>query len=864
MSVSLSAPRARWWWAALTVGVVLSGCRQPDGGGDAGRDAGPMDCVGQVGCACDQGNVCQAGECVAGTCTDCKRGEDACVCRSNGTCNPGLRCGTGQLCEACPAGENGCACTAANTCNAGLACTNGSCSPDSCTAGMTGCPCRTGASACDGTAYCDGMNRCQTCTPEVAGCPCGANNMCSNGLACDAATTTCRAAKTCADLVAEGVCVAHQQCVEGQGTDATCAAMTCEAEFTWNPVSSTCVACQSPGCANEPLCTGDGGVLDTCDAQHRSCTEAPGGTFAYCSVCQPGFVEVGDGGTGACVASSQCGSVTCSLSEYCDTLNGPPTCQPLPCAPGKAIEVQPDGTMGACKTCTTGCTGVGQTGRYWPFTDRTQQCVCETTTGYFWPIGNTLRAAACDADHDGWVNENAWDTAQSADIALRANSRCDIRLVDRVRLKDEYGMAADVMSCTSALQIFTDGGTCASVIPLPLIETARNDGTALLGPRQPAYGAGDAGRTLDPSEVNALTKACVVLTGDYNDNQVDDIAETQSGTPGIDERARLKSFSYFTELADSYYLDAGTSGVLVIAERSRCDPSFPLHYAVSAGNAPQAPEPYLADAGADAGAMYWRSCSRRRDATFNAGTPKPSMDFAQWACPGSSGSCPMVPPPHPTLVAPYNPATTLMRNHGLCELGNALPADHVWRGMLHHSQFKCVAVTNGAPTQPYERLATTFATDSNTTGKLVYNGCAARPCSGPNDTSCRSPLGLGDQTRRPTVTCRATLPMGGQIGFAAIGYQPYVTTAAYVNGCVNEDLETAVPPSPPNAYATYLCPYPEYSQWPARADTSFGRYTCYGDLPNFLWSDNPPANPLPRAVLRWDGTPPNDLNGFWR
>jgi hypothetical protein len=75
--------------------------------------------------------------------------------------------------------------------------------------------------------------------------------------------------------------------------------------------------------------------------------------------------------------------------------------------------------------------------------------VCETLDGYYFGSGNNAEAAKCDADNDGWVREEA--LAVRSDPALRANSRCNIQLVDRVRLFDEYGLSVDVLSCSTGL-----------------------------------------------------------------------------------------------------------------------------------------------------------------------------------------------------------------------------------------------------------------------------------------------------------------------------------------------------------------------------------------------------------------------------
>src|SRR5689334_24564636 len=90
-------------FAAVALGALFAiGCgkSQPtdiDGGNTETPDSGS--CDGQPGCACLSG-ACNVGECMNGTCVDCRRGEESCVCRANNTCNAVLRC-NGSSCEVC-------------------------------------------------------------------------------------------------------------------------------------------------------------------------------------------------------------------------------------------------------------------------------------------------------------------------------------------------------------------------------------------------------------------------------------------------------------------------------------------------------------------------------------------------------------------------------------------------------------------------------------------------------------------------------------------------------------------------------------------------------------------------------------------
>lgn len=700
------------------------------------------------------------------------------------------------------------------------------------------------------------MKTCQRCSPDVVGCACTAQNTCTGGLLCE--TGKCRAALTCADQRTAGTCKPHQLCNESPGTDAVCVPATCDPDYTWNAQTGTCQPCVSAGCTAEPTCAVDGGIGGQCDVQHRLCSQV--GSTASCGACKPGFTEDANH---TCVPPANCGNTMCTSAQYCDTSASTPTCTALPCPDGWAKE-----TGGACTDCHLSCLTDGYTGRVWPYRTLGGVCVCETLPGYFISGGTSGLASKCDADGDGWVNE---DADSNKDPAFVANARCIIEKVDTVRLVDEFGTALNLRSCATGGMVpqGADAGVCATVMPLRLLETERNDvpGRALGLPKAPRYGAADAGRPLDALELNSLTKACVNTIGDFNDDKLDDIVQA-SPAPPVDlpgDRKRLEAFAYFVELYTSWYEPptAGGYGTLVIRERSRCAPDFPLHYdpAVSLGSTA---DKYVSDP--DAGALYWRNCARRRDPDYTLG--KPNFDFAGWTCAGSAGSCPALPPAHPSVVAPQNPADAgLLRNFGVCEMGGKPPADGVWRGFGHHSQFKCISVTSNVGPSGYEVGQAAVSE----TGDLVLNTCQARPCAGSADPACRTAPSTGLQTTHTVVDCQATVPGPvGVVGFAAVRFRPYgpgyTSLPIYRGGCVNEEAETpALAPFDPSTF-TWLCPYPEYfntyANWVAKhgaVDSSFGRFSCDGDLPNFLWAD-----PIQRATLFWSTGPNDTQNGVWR
>lgn len=838
----------------LSALLVLAACPPPVVTPPPPEDAGQMmGCDGQPGCACLSGNTCTLGECLGGTCVDCRRGDLACSCRANGTCGTGLRCAS-SVCETCPAGVQDCPCNTGDTCNTGLTCTSGTCTPTVCTQGTAGCPCLPSDPKCEGTGYCDSMTVCRQCSSDVVGCPCDGSSQCTGGLVCNTANATCRPAVTCAALRTAGTCLANQRCDESSGVDAVCVPNACVAGFTWDTRTSSCTACVSQNCAAEPRCDDgtDAGVQVTCFAQNRVCVQS--GDVAYCDTCRPGFAPDGQGN---CLAAPQCGTATCAMNEYCDSTSGTPTCTVSPCPAGQAKPAN-----GACQACGA-CSGEGFNGRVWPFLTGADECVCETIQDYFVRSGGNTQATKCDADGDGWVVK---DADLVTDLALRANARCAIRRVDTVQLVDEYGTALSLRSCINEGMVPT-GGTCTGVLPLRLLESQRNDLDNNLGQlRMPLYGrgggadAGGTGRWLEASELNALTKGCVNTQADFNDSRgtVEDLTEVAPPPPvaRADDQSRLASFSYFVELNTSSYVPSalgGPYGTLVIRERSRCDPLFPLHYANNDAFADN-----------DAGDTYWRSCDRRGDPTYDEQNPAATYDFAGWHRASDGGVAAALPPAHATLVGPTDPVTTLARNFGLCKLNGAPPADGRWRGMNHHSQFKCVLISSSA-TQAHERGLTEFGS----TGSLVFNRCAARPCSG---VACRTVPGPGPQTLAPIIDCAVTTPTAGEVGFVAMKYRPYgpsnagYATTEYGGGCINEDVEWSHP-----TFGTYVCPGPEFlnvfSPGPVvpplqrqNSNAAFGRYSCYGQLPNYLWAPGFST----RAELKWAVDANDTANGFLR
>lgn len=824
---------------ALLVLLFAAAC----GGGAAGDGPG----TGEPDPLADAGPACEPGR--AGTLgCECLIGDNT----GNGSCTGDLRC-VGGLCEACPRGEDGCACLSDDVCSGDLVCTDALCLPPSCEDGALDCPCRGQGEPvrCDGAAYCAESGICAVCTSDVAGCPC-AGGQCENELVCGE-QDLCRAAVVCEDLRGAGECGLHQVCEETPGEDARCIAESCEEGYQWDPALAGCVPFAS--------CTaGDpGSIASECFLQNRECVVQEGGDD-FCGDCLLGSVL----DEGECVSELYCGDgVVCGPDEYCDRDvgggGGGPICLPRPCtAPDQVV-----GTDGSCQVCTRSCDVEGSTGRYWPFVDSEGKCVCETRPGYFFPRGGKNNPLQCDADGDGWTRDEvrqSWYDGSSpqVDLALAQNMRCDIRTIDRVALQDEYGQRVEIHSCAEGLVMNPGPGACSALVPLRLLESRRNDGPGTVSNangRAPIYG-GAAGRGLRGKEVNALSKACVDDRGDFNDNQTEDFLETQTtpaDTSTAGEEERLLAFAYFVELYTiRYEREIGAPyGRLAIAERSRCNADeFPLRYDGGGSYDP-----------AEA-ATYWRSCYRNRDPGYSATEERASYDFAQWSCSESTGSCSPAPPAHPGIDASagMNPdEDDLLRGHGLCELGSGnTPADGIWRGMNHHSQFKCVEVGTGAPADSRYRVEPSAFGSS---GTHTMNSCVAVSCD-PAEVDCiesqqSEVVGTSDPVVHCTASTGGTLPAPGDVGWAAVHYQPYgdidgdgvtddidgdglTSDEIYAGSCVNEDEEWR-----------YLCPYPEFDLTSSPAD-AFGRYRCHGRDSSFLWATaSETAENHDRASLLW-------------
>ena len=531
--------------------------------------------------------------------------------------------------------------------------------------------------------------------------------------------------------------------------------------------------CLELGCVDlDRACVGE--------APFQACGDCVGGTTPH-----PAEPE-------RCAPPLRCDELSCPEGQVCIPDEGQgAACEPSRCDPGQAWRED----TGACVDCFVNCDAgdEGETGNIWPVTlMNSDRCICETQPSYYWDEGGDRAAKPCDADGDGWVRASAQLYFEDDDPALQRNARCAIRVVDRVVLENEHRQQREVRLCEGARPLIAldDPAGCDIPLTLSLYESVRNDAQSQLDLSlgAPAYQQLGRGRRLRAAEVNPLTKACT-LAGDYNDNGRSDIAEWHGQPAGALNPTEqiFAQLAYFVELHRARWEPGNQDyaiGRLVISERSRCEPSFPVHYGEAAGE-------------------YWRGCARGRDVAFDptdgdAG-PDWGFDFARWSCDAEFGGCAALPPTPRRLAA-----SAEIPAHGLCDL-DAPPLDPecqgdsppwrcvdggAWRGMSHHSQFRCVLV--GDPSQGSEPR---IARADFELGRYAFNACnvacpdgdeaCAADC---DEQGCQASSARPDGApgaAEPTITCAANgVPAEAAVGFAAVNWSPALE--GYERGCVDE------------------------------------------------------------------------------
>lgn len=789
-----------WSLLATVFSLVIAACGSPapkhsaDGGGaDGAQDAG---CIGDLGCSCSSTSPCHAGLVCDSTQSMCRKAQ---TCAEAG-------CQAHQTCT----GSQG----------SGYACTSGSCEPGfSWDASSSSCKPVAGASCQAGSAGsivvdCSALHR--SCVTDAGLAQCGS---CSPGYVANG--SSCVPATSCAEAGCDAV---HRSCTNVP-SGVTCGACT----SGYAEVSGTCVS--AAACSD-------------CQAQHRTCSGTGG---SVCGGCANGYVL---DGSGACVAATSCASLSCtgpnascssSPSPHCtcssgyawdDTMSGCRailTCTNAPCSTPVCVE----GANGADRTCLSAC----PTGQGWDPIQQTchmcnggfspvcgagnpgetglvlsrgadgAQCDCQTNVGYY--VGNSSNTARdCDSDDDGWVTDAAYGALHSANDIVRTNARCAVRRVTSFTLRNDIERGQPSESRAVAV-----GG----VTGVELFESERNDGAP--GTSPPVYGTAPTDAAFLPSQLNSLTKACVAASGDFNHNNVSDVAESQQSAPSVGAGLATlytvyTQFGYFLELHEGWFVsaqadDPGTPqdeslvGTYVIAERPR-----------SAGNFRGVPVTWPVPA-----QMYWRSCERWTDTLYSTGGENGNVDTRV----GGDFTTPAINTP-------------------------------AWRGMDHHSQFKCVLVTTQA-SYTSNREDSPNVVYAHTSGTGLYRrwkisgqeeALTWRPvaCSYDGSSTYDVVTGMVGSTTAgdaasPLLTCSAPTftnasELDGRVLWAVTGYDGYLASqgppplaGTYQHGCINECgelTETACPGYSVEHAAGFDCDL--------GAVSDFGQIRC-GCLPNY-------------------------------
>ena len=504
-------------------------------------------------------------------------------------------------------------------------------------------------------------------------------------------------------------------------------------------------------------------------------TSAKGGNASSVTAAgSSGLGGVGTSSSGGVTATT--GGVSAGGTTTTSTSNA--------CPAGSAVSVK----TGTCFTCsfTTPCGATGESGKVYPLTavlGPQETCICETNQDFFYST-STNSTEPCDKDQDGWVRDSAIGAMNDINQAVKDNMRCTVRMASQVVLHSESGDDAltlyFITDTAGALQVTTTApGTStpdaaasdtATAAALPLYESVRNDDDSKLqsptDPGVPAYGT----QHLTDSERNSLTKACVTLKGDHNDNSIPDVQEWArlpdqqvSGPTITDLRAPYvplyNRFSYYVELNKGWFEVKGAdanakteTGIYHIQERSRAA-------AASDGLG-------IVAASRNGGDPYWRSCTRKVDSLYTTDTT-------------------------------VNPST----------LDFASLDDTTWTGMLHHSQFKCIQAVDdsdpvttltdsGKKSQFYKQTVTTITTTSSWDVNSCTLGSGVAPTTGPNPTT-------------PAITCTVptTSPVKDEVHWVAMSYQDYSIAGGYIRGCINECLDTT-----PTVAQCYQCLPGTYGQ----------------------------------------------------
>ena len=431
-----------------------------------------------------------------------------------------------------------------------------------------------------------------------------------------------------------------------------------------------------------------------------------------CGSCEIGYVE--DSNTGQCRPIITCDELNCDeLGVNClEVAEDDITYQRVDAY--CEVDCGPNAIWNGrrCALCPA-CDGEGEEGRLLHPTT-SGYCICKTRPGYYYSTSSDIGTFPCDEDNDGWVRESARISINSSDPILKANARCNVQTIDEIRLVNEYQEEKTIDLDQS----------------VPLYESVRNDDDQLLqamwtrGAGLPSYPSG----RLEAASINRFTKACHATKVDYNDNGIEDYKEWKGDplSPALlREQKVFNDFSYFMELHTGWFEFNNGVGTYIIQERRRAEDPNSFSYVDLKPN--------------DSGHEYWRECSTLPDRGWSEDSLSISLDLAGYETEGSDSST-------------------------------------AFRGMNHHSLFKCLLVTN----TPQAIIPTELGVDDIDT---VFSGLTQ--CT-PRYSERTRPINPKETKFdcSPVQTSQAI----DKVMWGLSKYESYSFPEDYTRGCINECL----------------------------------------------------------------------------
>lgn len=583
---------------------------------------------------------------------------------------------------------------------------------------------------------CEQVNR--VCMQSADGAVCGA---CGEYYT-EGDDGTCRQLNTCKEIECGNF---DRECTPRTSTrDAECGACT----SAFDDVDGTCVRRPPPVSCDDTIAGGTMTQFELCTTLNRGCAVI--NDEAACTACNDNFVE--SEGSEACFEVRSCAELGC-VARFRDCTDGENAfcgrCQRGYTEDPETEECRPVVTCDElnCDALSVDCVGPAEGDENYlrvdafcevncglnaiyngrrcaacPPCDQEGErgvsrhptadgyCICNTTNGFYYSTSADIGTFPCDDDNDGWVRESARIALSSRDPVLNAAAQCNLKTIGSITLENEYGETKEIRLDE----------------PVSLYESLRNDDDDLLQAFWQSYGLTPYLESrIQARFLNRFTKACHAVDVDYNDNGAADYKESKDQPRSatlLTEQQIFNDYSYFLELHSGGYEDAGDLGTYRIKERLRAGAEG------TAARIKFSPD--------DANRDYWRSCTVLPDQGWDdEDARKVSMDLAGAEDVATGGT---------------------------------------FRGMNHHSQFKCLLITDA----PDDSVETELDSDE----ALAYSDGL---------TTCHpEPIDENIPAQEAVFECNPVDdPNASRQGLVAWGISPYRRYASqrdYKRGCVNE------------------------------------------------------------------------------